>query len=76
MLSIAMSLFRPENLWLRRLSAASYFIGANTAGTGCGFAAVGAHTFAVVDKVSAVDATRLILLAHPLRLCPHNFVLP
>ena len=62
---------RPKILCFEQLSAASCFIDTYTAGTVSCFSAVGANTFAVVDKVSAVHASRLIFFTHPLRLC-HN----
>ncbi len=53
------------------LSAAGCFIVAYYACALCGFSAVWAYAVAVVDKVSAVVATRLVFFSHPLRLC-HN----
>jgi hypothetical protein len=58
--------FTLENFFVDGLSAASCFIAAYTACAFCGFATVGANAVAVVDKVSAVYATRLIFFAHPL----------
>jgi hypothetical protein len=45
------------------LSAASCFIVPDAAGAFCCFAAVWANAVAVVDKVSAVNATRLTIFA-------------
>src|SRR5512147_530422 len=60
------------NNFLLDLSAASAFIDAYTAcAVGC-FAAVGANTIAIVDKVSASAAKRHIFFAHTFRLCHNN----
>jgi hypothetical protein len=53
--------------------SACCFIGAYTASTFCGLSAVWAYTITIVDKISAVYATRLIFFCHSLRLC-HTYV--
>ena len=60
---------RPKILCFEQLSAASCFIDTYTAGTVSCFSAIGTNAIAVVDKVSAVHASRLIFFTHPLRLC-------
>jgi hypothetical protein len=70
-LSITISFVFPLKIFVERLSAAGCLIAAYTACAFCCFAAVGANAFAVIDKGAAVYATRLTILAHPLRLC-HN----
>jgi hypothetical protein len=53
-----------------RLSAASRLFGSDAAGAFRSLPTVGANASAVVDKVSAVDATRLIVFAQSnFRLC-------
>jgi hypothetical protein len=51
------------------LSATSYFIVSYTADPFCGFTTVQANAIAIIDKVTAVQATKLIFLTHQLRLC-------
>jgi len=64
---------RSKILCFKQLSAAGCFIGTYTTGAVRDFTAVWTYTFAVVDKVSAVYASRLIFFAHPLRLCQQYF---
>jgi hypothetical protein len=60
-----------ENLSINvLLSAASYLFGSDAAGAFHCFPAVGANAGAIVDKVPAFDATRLIVFAQSnFRLC-------
>jgi hypothetical protein len=58
------------------LAAASAFIDANTAHAFRGFAAVGANTTAIINKVTASAATRLNFISHTVSPPPQNTLPP